>query len=49
MFLMNPSGEHAVRAGKYDGFVTRAECARTLIPDAPLPQLCGGPAYELAG
>jgi hypothetical protein len=43
-----PSGEHTVRDGKYDGLVTNAECARTQIPDAPLPWLCGGPTSELA-
>ncbi len=36
-FLMAPSGEHVVRGGKHDSLVTRAECARAPIPDAPLP------------
>ena len=31
------SGERAARGGKYDCLVTNAECARTPIPDAPLP------------
>jgi hypothetical protein len=35
--------------GADECFVTRVECARTQIPDAPLPWLCGGPAYKLAG
>ena len=48
-FLMVPSGEHVVRGGKHDSLVTKAECARTRIPDAPLPWLRGGPAYKLAG
>jgi hypothetical protein len=34
--------------GANESFVANAECARTQIPDAPLPQLRGGPAYELA-
>ncbi|CAE6753811.1 hypothetical protein R69888_03088 [Paraburkholderia haematera] len=38
-----PSGEREVRAGKYECLVTHAECARARIPDAPLPQLRGGP------
>jgi len=37
----------AQRRRRYDCFVTEAECARRQIPDAPLPRLCGGPAYEL--
>jgi hypothetical protein len=36
-FSMAPSGEHAVRDGKNEPFVIRAECARAQIPDAPLP------------
>ena len=47
--LMNLSGEHVVRGGKYDCCVTEAECARARILDGPLPWLCGGPAYKLAG
>ncbi|MFM0129478.1 hypothetical protein, partial [Paraburkholderia sediminicola] len=36
------SDEHKVRVGKYDSLVTNAECARTQIPDAPLPSAsCG--------
>jgi hypothetical protein len=46
---LSSSGEHIVRGGKHDCFVANAECARARIPDAPLSQLCGGPAYELAG
>ncbi|MEA3084070.1 MAG: hypothetical protein QOC89_1767 [Paraburkholderia sp.] len=42
--MIDPSGEHVVRNGKYDCLVTNIECARTQIPDAPLPRLCGGPA-----
>ncbi|MEA3129782.1 MAG: hypothetical protein QOF46_1577 [Paraburkholderia sp.] len=38
----------AQRRRKNDGCVTNAECATTQIPDAPLPRLCEGPAYELA-
>ena len=34
----------AQRRRKYDCLVTDAECARTQIPDAPLPRLRGGPA-----
>jgi hypothetical protein len=34
--------------GADEPLVTNAECARARIPDAPLPRLCGGPAYELA-
>jgi hypothetical protein len=35
--VMTPSGEHVVRGGRYDCLVANAECARTPIPDAPLP------------
>ena len=42
------SDERGARGGRYDGLVTEAECARTPIPDGPLPRLCGEPAYELA-
>jgi hypothetical protein len=42
--MMNPSGEHVVRGGKYERLVTDAECARAQIPDAPLPRLREGPA-----
>ncbi|MFL9864868.1 hypothetical protein PQR67_11885 [Paraburkholderia fungorum] len=45
----DPSDKHEVRVGRHDCLVTTAECAGTQIPDAPLPRLCGGPAYELAG
>lgn len=38
------SAEHGVRSGKNDCLVTDAECARTQIPLAPLPQLREGPA-----
>lgn len=38
------STEHEVRSGKNDCLVTDAECARTQIPLAPLPQLREGPA-----
>jgi len=34
--------------GADESFVNGVECARARIPDAPLPQLRGGPAYELA-
>jgi hypothetical protein len=44
-----PSGEHAVRGGKYDGFVTDAECARTRIPDAPLPLPSQGTHLRISG
>ncbi|CAE6792031.1 hypothetical protein R69776_04810 [Paraburkholderia nemoris] len=32
------SDEHKVQVGKYDSLVTNAECGRTQIPDAPLPE-----------
>ncbi|MCX4146199.1 MULTISPECIES: hypothetical protein [Paraburkholderia] len=41
------SDEHEVQVGKYDSFVTNAECTRTQIPDAPLPSASCGP--HLAG
>ncbi|MBB4514749.1 hypothetical protein GGD68_003523 [Paraburkholderia fungorum] len=34
--------------GADESFVNGAECAGAQIPDAPLPWLRGGPAYELA-
>ncbi|VVD30636.1 protein of unknown function [Paraburkholderia dioscoreae] len=34
----------AERRRMYDGLVTVAECARTRIPDGPLPGLCEGSA-----
>lgn len=44
---VDSSDEHKVRVGKYDSLVTDAECARTQIPDAPLPSAsCGS---HLAG
>jgi hypothetical protein len=36
-FLTDLSGEHIVRGGKYERLVTNAKCAKTQIPDAPLP------------
>ncbi|WP_175052361.1 hypothetical protein [Paraburkholderia sediminicola] len=41
------SDEHKVRVGKYDSLVTSAECGRTQIPDAPLPDANHG--ARLAG
>ncbi|MFM0613068.1 hypothetical protein PQR37_03295 [Paraburkholderia nemoris] len=41
------SDEHKVRVGKYDSLVTNAECGRTQIPDAPLPDANHG--AHLAG
>ena len=41
------SDEHKVRVGKYDSLVTNAECLRTQIPDAPLPDANHG--AHLAG
>ena len=37
LVLKSPSGERGARGGKYDALVTAAECARTPIPDGPLP------------
>ena len=42
--VLRSTVRRAQRRRKYDCLVTRAECARAQIPDAPLPWLCGGPA-----
>ncbi|MFM0158776.1 hypothetical protein, partial [Paraburkholderia sediminicola] len=39
----------AQRRRKHDGLVTEAECARTQIPDAPLPPPSQGTRLRISG
>jgi hypothetical protein len=40
----NPSDERGARGGKNERLVTKVECARAQIPDAPLARLRERPA-----